>query len=81
LIETFDRPVVNRTGLTERFDIELNFTPPWVKEKEQNAEAQLGLTGPTFLEALKDQLGLKLVSTHAPIRTLVIDRVEQPSPN
>jgi len=81
LIETLDRLVVNRTGLTERFDIELNFTPPWVKEKEQNAEAPLDLTGPTFLEALKDQLGLKLVSTRAPVRTLVIDRVEQPSPN
>jgi bla regulator protein BlaR1 len=81
LIETLDRPVVNRTGLTERFDIELNFTPPWVKDKEQNAGAQLDLTGPTFLEALKDQLGLKLVSTRAPVQTLVIDHVEQPSPN
>ena len=81
LIETFDRPVVNRTGLTERFDIELNFTPPWVKEKEQSDDAQLDLTGPTFLEALKDQLGLKLVSTRAPFQTLVIDHVEPPSPN
>ncbi len=41
LIETFDRPVVNRTGLKERFDIVLNFTPPWVKDKEQSADAQL----------------------------------------
>ena len=81
LIETLDRPVVNRTGLTERFDIELNFTPPWVKDKEQGADAQLDLTGPTFLEALKDQLGLKLVSTRAPVRTLVIDHIEQPSAN
>ncbi|MGA9667787.1 MAG: TIGR03435 family protein [Terracidiphilus sp.] len=81
LIETLDRPVVNRTGLTERFDIELNFTPPWIKDKEQSADAPLDLTGPTFLEALKDQLGLKLVSTRAPVRTLVIDNVEQPSTN
>jgi uncharacterized protein (TIGR03435 family) len=81
LIEPLGRPVVNRTGLTERFDIELNFTPPWVEAKQQNADAQLDLTGPTFLEALKDQLGMKLISTRAPVQTLVIDHVEQPSPN
>jgi bla regulator protein BlaR1 len=81
LIETLDRPVVNQTGLTGRFDIEVNFTPSWKMPKDQGADAQLDLTGPTFLEALKDQLGLKLVSTHAPVQTLVIDHVEQPSPN
>jgi bla regulator protein BlaR1 len=81
LLETLDRPVVNHTGLTGRFDIELNFTPPWKMPKEQSTDAQLDLTGPTFLEALKDQLGLKLVSTRAPVPTLVIDHVEQPSPN
>lgn len=81
LIEPLGRPVVNRTGLTGRFDIELNFTPPWVEAKEQSSDVQLDLTGPTFLEALKDQAGLKLESTHAPIETLVIDHIEQPSPN
>ena len=81
LIETLDRPVVNRTGLAERFDIELNFTPPWATAKEEGADTQLDLAGPTFLEALKNQLGLKLVSTHASVQTLVIDHVEQPSPN
>ena len=81
LIETLDRPVVNQTGLTERFDIEANFTPPWQMPKEQGTDVQLDLTGPTFREALKDQLGLKLVPTHAPVQALVIDHVEQPSPN
>ena len=81
LIETLDRPVVNQTGLTERFDIEVNFTPPWKMPEEQTSDAQLNLTGPTFFEALKNQLGLKLVSTHAPVQTLVIDHVELPSPN
>ena len=81
LIEPLGRPVINWTGLTERFDIELNFTPPWVEAKEQSADGQLDLTGPTFLEAIKDQLGLRLVSTHAPVQTLVIDHVELPSPN
>jgi bla regulator protein blaR1 len=81
LIETLGRPAVNQTGLAGRFDIEANFTPPWKIPKEQSADAQLDLSGPTFLEAVKDQFGLKLISTHAPVQTLVIDYVEQPTPN
>jgi bla regulator protein BlaR1 len=81
LIEALDRPVVNQTGLTGRFDVEVNFTPPWMTPKEQSSDAQLDFSGPTFFEALKDQLGLKLISTRAPVQTLVIDHVEQPSPN
>lgn len=81
LIEPLDRPVVNQTGLTGKFDIEANLTPPWRMLKEQNTGAQLDPSGPTFIHALKDQLGLKLISTHAPFKTLVIDRVEQPTPN
>jgi hypothetical protein len=38
-------------------------------------------TGPTFLEALKDQLGMKLESTTGPVDVLVIDHVEEPSAN
>jgi bla regulator protein blaR1 len=81
LLEPLDRPVVNQTGLTGRFDIEVNFIPPWKMPKEQSADAQFPLSGPTFLEAVKDQLGLKIISTHAPVQTLVIDQVEQPTPN
>jgi bla regulator protein blaR1 len=76
-----DRPVVNQTGLAGRFDIEVNFTPYWVREKMQSADAQLDLTGPTFLEGLKNDLGLKLIPTHASVRTLVVDHVEEPTPN
>jgi bla regulator protein blaR1 len=76
-----DRPVVDQTGLSGKFDYELNFTPPWRTPKEQTVDTQLDLSGPTFFEALKDQLGLKLKSSKAPIQTLVIDHVEQPSPN
>jgi bla regulator protein blaR1 len=76
-----DRPIVDQTGLNGRFDYELNFAPPWRVSKEQNADGQLDLTGPTLLEALKDQLGLKLKPSRAPLQTLIIDHIEQPSPN
>jgi bla regulator protein BlaR1 len=80
-IMPFDQPVVDQTGLTGRFDYELTFTPPWRMPKEQSGDTQLDLTGPTLLEALRDQLGLKLILTKASIKGLVIDHVEEPSPN
>jgi uncharacterized protein (TIGR03435 family) len=76
-----DHPVVDQTGLNGNFDLEVNFTPPWKIPKEQTAEAQLDMAGPIFLEALKNQLGLKLKPIKAPIQILVVDHVEQPSPN
>lgn len=45
------------------------------------AAAQPDSQGTTFLEAVKEQLGLKLESTKAPLYVLVIDHVERPSEN
>ncbi len=76
------RPVVDETGLTGTYDFVLNFVP-----ENYNASLSPGTTvtldsaGPTFLEAVKDQLGLKLIPKKAPVRILVIDHIEQPSPN
>jgi uncharacterized protein (TIGR03435 family) len=38
-------------------------------------------TGATALEALRDQLGLRLESANASLAILVIDSVERPSEN
>ncbi len=67
-----DHPLVDQTGLTGKFDFTLQWTP------ESNATDS---PGSTFLEALRDQLGLKLTSTKGPIQTLVVDHVENPSEN
>lgn len=37
--------------------------------------------GEDFNGAIKEQLGLKLDSTAAPIETLSIDHIEEPTPN
>ena len=69
------RPVTDQTGLSGRFDLVIVWSP------ELQSSAQSDTAGPSFLEALKDQLGLKLTQTKGPQRFLVIDHIEEPSPN
>jgi uncharacterized protein (TIGR03435 family) len=79
-----ERPIVNQTGLTGTFDFRLEYVPEpnsvWAK-RDQSAQAEEFLGGPTYLEALKEQLGMKLEATKAVIPVLVIDHVEKPSEN
>jgi uncharacterized protein (TIGR03435 family) len=63
-----DRVVVDRTGLTGRFDIELEWSPD-----------QMATDKPSIFTAVQEQLGLKLESTRGPVEVLVIDRVERPT--
>jgi uncharacterized protein (TIGR03435 family) len=73
-----DRPVIDRTGLAARFD----FTLSWVHNpRGVPVNAPTDSSEPTFPEALRDQLGLKLESSTAAVETLVIDHIEEPSPN
>ncbi len=71
-----DRQVIDRTGLMGTFD----FTVEWSNLTGAPADA-LPDSGVTFLEALREQLGLKLVPQTGPVEVLVIDHVEQPSEN
>ena len=76
-----DRPVVDQTGLSERLDFSLEFAPESGPAPAPSADAPPDARGPTFLEALHEQLGLKLESTRAPLQILVIDNVDRPSEN
>jgi uncharacterized protein (TIGR03435 family) len=80
-LESEGRPVVDRTGLTGTFDFSINWAPPSPSSGLSATDAPLSDTGPTFEQSLREQLGLKLEPGRAPVRTLVIDHVEQPSPN
>jgi bla regulator protein blaR1 len=75
----FGRPLVDRTGLQGTYDFSLNWAPDASSAVHTGDDADV--EGPDFFEALKDQLGLKLESTHAPVQFLVIDHIEQPSAN
>ena len=68
-----ERPVIDQTGLTGRFDYKLQWTPDPATPTDE--------PGTTFMQALEDQLGLKLKSTRAPMRILVIDHIEPPTDN
>jgi uncharacterized protein (TIGR03435 family) len=76
-----DRPVVDETGLNGTFDFTLEWMPEPNGPALPDPNVQPDSQGPTFLEALREQLGLRLESKRAPIQTLVIDHVERPSEN
>jgi uncharacterized protein (TIGR03435 family) len=68
-----DRPIVDKTDLTGRYDMQLKWTP-----NASQGETDQSLS---IFTALEEQLGLKLVAAKAPVDVLVIDHIEQPSEN
>jgi uncharacterized protein (TIGR03435 family) len=70
------RMVVDRTGLTGRWDFKLTFAidrsllPPGADAPPPDPDA------PSLFTAIQEQLGLKLESTKAPVDVLVIDSAE-----
>lgn len=78
--EVSGRILLDRTGLSGKY----TFTLRW---ERQNLSAVPGLSsdaavgGPPLFTALEEQLGLRLESTKAPVDVLVVDHVEEPSPN
>jgi bla regulator protein blaR1 len=84
-----DRAVVNKTGLTGTFDFTMEYSPENggfaqslpPPPGQSNPSPPRDSQGPSFLEALRKQLGLKLVSDNGPLQILVVDHVEKPSDN
>jgi bla regulator protein blaR1 len=86
LASMLSRPVYDRTNLTGNFDIQLEYTPDQMPQLPPGATLPPGLTlpspdGPSLMTALQEQLGLKLEATRGPVEVLVIDSVEQPTPD
>lgn len=75
-----DRPVVDRTGLTGNFDFVLEFEPESAAG-EAPGNSPSDREGPTFIEALKEQLGLKLESQKGTADYIDVDHVERPTAN
>jgi uncharacterized protein (TIGR03435 family) len=79
-----DRPVIDQTGITGRFDFTLTWTPddfqfPGVQRSPAIVDPTA--TAPNLFTAIQEQLGLRLESTRAQAEVLVIDRAEKPTEN
>jgi uncharacterized protein (TIGR03435 family) len=67
-----DRPTVDGTGLVGNYDFLMEFRPPMPPGAEADA-----IPGPEFLEALKTQLGIKLVPEKASVEFFLVDHIER----
>jgi uncharacterized protein (TIGR03435 family) len=81
-----DKPVVDQSGLSERYDFTLTFTPDAAQAAllgggPAPAAADNPDAAPDLFAAFQQQLGLKLEGTRAPVDVTVIDKVEKPSEN
>lgn len=84
-----DRPVVDQTRLSERFDIHIEY----VRENHMSRPVTLNgvdvalpppaetSSGPSIFSALEKQLGLKLSPGRAPLDVIIVDHAERPSEN
>jgi uncharacterized protein (TIGR03435 family) len=68
-------PVIDKTGLTGKYDYQLQWTA------NENAETGPETNWPSLFTAIQQQIGLKLEPAKGPVPVLVIDHVEKASGN
>ena len=81
-----ERSVVDQTGLGGTWDLTLTYAPDSAQSPAGTlpADAPAPVSNPdapSLFTALQEQLGLRLVSTTAPVEVLVVDRVARPTPD
>ena len=76
------RIVVDRTALSGAWDFEITFAPDRPLNPPPGVEfPPADPNAPSLFTALQEQLGLRLQSTKGPVDVLVVDRIEQPTPD
>jgi uncharacterized protein (TIGR03435 family) len=90
-----DRIVLDKTGLTGKYDLMLNWTPSQnqlqppagfdaISPSAPNGRAEVPAAdsnAPDLFTAVQEQLGLKLKAEKNTVEVIVIDHVEKPSGN
>ncbi len=85
-----NRFVVDRTGLTGNYDVDLQWTPQGMRIGKPPGDGPPGpafpapppdANGATLETAIQEQLGLKLDPQRGPVPVIVIERAEQPTPD
>lgn len=83
------RKVVDKTGLQDRYDFTLHWTPEQLVpvmasaagNNQGTAAPPLDSSGPSIFTALQEQLGLRLESQKGQVETLIIESIDKPSEN
>jgi uncharacterized protein (TIGR03435 family) len=76
-----DRPVLDRTGLTGKYDFDLEWTPDDSQFDGHMPPIKPDNSGKPDIFAALQQIGLRLESAKGPVPVIVIDHVERPSEN
>ncbi len=80
--ETEGRVVIDRTGLTGKYDWYLEWTPAGTTTEMKGGNGTPpDSDAPGLFTALQEQLGLRLEAQRGPVQVVVIDHLEPPSPN
>lgn len=77
-ISQLGRPLIDDTGIAGNVDLFVEWTPPMPPSANVTPEMQ---DAPGLADALNQQLGLKLQPTNAPLESMVVDYIEEASPN
>jgi bla regulator protein blaR1 len=80
------KPVVDQTGLSGDYDVAVEFSMEATRAAARaassaNPDPQPEATGMTFMDAVQEQLGLKLESAKGSVQVLVVDHIERPTEN
>src|SRR5262249_37744301 len=79
--QNVQRIVVDRTGLSGNYELDLTWTPEQFPQARGDAPPgapalpPIDPNGPSLFTALQEQLGLKLESTRGPVDVLVVEKV------
>ena len=70
-----DRPVLDQTGLTGKYDFKVEATPEFRINRDPDP------TDISIFDALQRTLGLKLEARKVPVEILIVDHIEKPTEN
>lgn len=77
-------PVSDATALAAHYDFRLQWTPvvpPLFAPGQGSVSVAADTGGTSLFEALQEQLGLKLEPQKGPVELLIVNHIEEPSPN
>ena len=80
LQDLLDRPVIDRTGLTKRYDFDLEFSPEGTLLAPPDGVSGTAIDSPDIFTAIR-RIGLKLEPAKGEVEVIVIDHAEKPTGN